>query len=279
VARRRGAFRGPVIDVHTHPQLGNEIEVGTKPHRPEDYLAAMRGVDLRRIAALVIAPRGDPTRTRRLNDSVLDLGARSSGRFFPVCSVHPLDGDEALEEVDRVARAGARALKLHPNTQDFDVADPAIRGVVKRASEGSLPVLFDAYSPFDPAQAGKFVRLAMEVPDARLILAHAHGPRFPDLLVHPILALYPWWRRRVWVDLSATGELLAGGPFAEQFVWVLRKVGVDRLLFGSDFPLSSSPRGALDALIDLGFRPEEIRAVAHDNAAELFGFVPAGGSS
>jgi predicted TIM-barrel fold metal-dependent hydrolase len=90
--------------------------------------------------------------------------------------------------------------------------------------------------------------------------------------------LYPWWARKVWIDLSATAELLAGSPFADQFVWVLRKVGVDRLLFGSDFPLTSNPRRALDALVDLGFGPEELRAIAHDNAAELFGFEPVDGS-
>jgi hypothetical protein len=33
--------------------------------------------------------------------------------------VHPLDGDEALRELERVVAAGARWLKLHPYTQGF----------------------------------------------------------------------------------------------------------------------------------------------------------------
>jgi hypothetical protein len=46
------------------------------------------------------------------------------------------------------AAAGCTWLKLHPNTQAFDVADPAVHEVVARATEHGLPVLFDAYSPW-----------------------------------------------------------------------------------------------------------------------------------
>ncbi len=242
--------------------------MGTRSHTAADYFSAARGLGVERIGALVIAPRGDPERVRRENDLLLEL-ARTDRRILPFCSVHPADGAVALAEIDRVADAGARAVKLHPNTQQFDVADPTVVEVVRRASQRGLPVLFDAYSPFDPAQAGKFVHLAMGVPEGRLILAHAHGPRFPELLVYEILGRYPWWRRNVWIDLSATAALLAGSPFAEQFRWVLSKVGIDRLLFGSDYPLDD-PAAAVRAIVALGFRPSEERRILYDNASELF---------
>jgi hypothetical protein len=60
------------------------------------------------------------------NDAVIKLARDSDRFFFPVCSVHPADGRDALEEVDRVAAAGAAWIKLHPNTQDFDVAVCAV---------------------------------------------------------------------------------------------------------------------------------------------------------
>jgi hypothetical protein len=174
----------------------------------------------------------------------------------------------ALREIDRVAAAGAAWLKLHPNTQRFDVADPAVTRAVRLAAENRLPVLFDAYSPWDANQPGKFVNLATEVPESRLILAHAHGPGFPQLLVYDVLARYPWWRRNVWTDISVTGPLLAGGPFAEQFTWVLRKFGADRVVFGSDYPLDD-PMAAVRAVASLGFTDEEQAAILHDNAAVL----------
>ena len=184
-------YEGPIIDAHTHPMLDpGEPIVGT-PHPPEKYLALVSGSRVSRAAALTIAWPNDPERTRARNDGLLQLAEDSGGFFYPVCSVHPADGRAALDEIDRVAADGAAWLKLHPNNQQFDVADPVIADVVKRATGHGLPVLFDAYSPWDADQPGKFVSLATAVPDARIILAHAHGPGFPQLLVYDIIGRYP----------------------------------------------------------------------------------------
>lgn len=269
-ARRGRGYSGPIIDVHTHPMLGPNPIFGNGPHAPRDYFRATQALDLRFAGALVMARRDDLEGTRKQNDRVLAIGSENGRRLYPVCSVHPADGPAALREVDRVARAGARGLKLHPNTQEFDVADPMVEALVRRATERRLPVLFDAYSPFDADQPGKFVRLAMAVPEARLILAHALGTRFAELLVYNVLNRYSWWKRNVWVDLSAMTTLMAEGPFREQYGWVLRKFGTDRLLFGSDYPLDD-PRRAVRAVVSLGFAKEELAQVFYRNAAALFG--------
>jgi predicted TIM-barrel fold metal-dependent hydrolase len=64
--------------------------------------------------------------------------------------------------------------------------------------------------------------------------------------------------------------MFADSPYREHFAWVVRQVGLDRLLFASDFPLDN-PVEAFDALETLGFTEDEVRMIAHDNAAELFG--------
>lgn len=261
--------RMPVIDPHVHLELDDAMRTGAGPHTLEDYLAATAGMDLRASGVLVMAPRGDLDRTRRQNDLVLDLAARDD-RFYAMCSVHPADADAALAEVDRVAAAGARGLKLHPNTQAFDVADEEVRIVVEHAGRVGLPVLFDAYSPFDPAQPGKFVQLAMACPGSQLVLAHMHFTDFPKLLVHEVLARYPQYARNVWFDMSATAALFAYSPFRDQFGWVCRRVGVDRLLWASDYPLDH-PAESLAALGAYGFDEVEHAAITHDNAASLFG--------
>jgi uncharacterized protein len=261
-------YHGPIIDAHTHPMLDPESQIVAVPHPPEAYRALVDGSQVSRAAALTIAHGGDLDRTRARNNAVIKL-AQDSGRFFyPVCSVHPEDGLAALREVDRVAAAGAAWLKLHPNTQRFDVAGPAVAKVVRKAAERGLPILFDAYSPWDANQPGKFVNLAMAVPESKLILAHAHGPSFPQLLVYDVFAHYPEWRRNVWIDISVTAVMLAGSPFAGQFAWVLRKVGIDRVVFGSDYPIDD-PLTAVRAVTELGFSDEEQAAILHDNADAL----------
>lgn len=258
-----------VIDPHVHLALDERMAVGDRPQGVEDYLRATDGMELKKSGVLVMAPARDLDRTRRQNDLVLDLSS-SDQRFFAMCSVHPADGDAALAEIDRVAEAGARGIKLHPNTQSFDVADDAVLRVVAHAGERGLPVLFDAYSPFDPAQPGKFVTLALSCPRTAIILAHMHFMDFSKLLVYEVLARYPHFARNVWFDMSATAKLFADSPYREQFGWVSRTVGVDRLLWASDFPMDD-PAESLRSLSVYGFDEAETCQITHDNAVRLFG--------
>lgn len=265
-----GRYTGPVIDTHVHLELDEKMGLkGVPPHRPEIYLKAADGLNLRAAAALVMAPKEDLDRTRTMNDLALDLAAKDS-RWLPLCSVHPFDEELAFEEIDRVAAAGARGFKLHPNSQNFDLADPRVSAVVGRIATHGLPVLFDGYSPFDANQPGKFVMLAAEQQEAQIIIAHAYGPRYLELLVYEVLDRYRGARERnIWVDLSYAAKMFANSPYREHFVWVVRQVGIDRLLFASDFPLDN-PVEAFDALETLGFTEDEVRLIAHDNAAQLF---------
>ena len=49
---------------------------------------------------------------------------------------------------------------------------------------------------------------------------------------------------------------------------MLRKVGTDRIIFGSDFPVDD-PLTAARAVTELGFTDAEQAAILHDNAAIL----------
>jgi predicted TIM-barrel fold metal-dependent hydrolase len=88
------------------------------------------------------------------------------------------------------------------------------------------------------------------------------------LLIYDVFARYPEWVRNVWVDISVTAVMLAGSPFAEQFAWILRKVGIDRVVFGSDYPLDD-PLTAVRAVAELGFSDEEQAAILYENANAL----------
>jgi predicted TIM-barrel fold metal-dependent hydrolase len=145
---------------------------------------------VRESALIVIARKDQMDKTRAQNDAVLAAAATSDCRFYPVVSVHPADGDAALAELERTAKRGAKEVKLHPNTQNFDVADPSVGTVVEKCGELGL--------------------------------------------------------------------------------WTMRKVGIDRILFGSDWPVYT-PSEAIRAVRHLGLTETEQRKVFYDNAAQLLG--------
>lgn len=261
-------YEGPIIDVHAHIRLADDDplndahEVGVK-----GLVRAVRVDRVERATAIVIASRGDPDTPSR-NDAVLAAAGESDGFVVPVVSVHPHDGPDALRELDRVVAAGARMLKLHATSQQFDLADEPVTAVVRRAGEHGLIVLFDCWSPYDTNQPGKLLRLARACPDTRLILAHLNGPRFPELLIFDVAARDPGWPGNVYYDLSATVDLLAGGPYMEQLSWVVRKLGTDRIMYGSDWP-QCDPPAALAAVRELDLTDDEQRQVLYATAAGL----------
>lgn len=206
--------------------------------------------------------------TRRLNDAALSIAERDK-RAFALCSIHPGDGDEALTEIDRIARSGAAGLKLHPNTQQFDVGSDELLAVTKRAGDLGLPILFDTVSATDPGQPEKFINLAMTCPDTDLVLAHTFGPKFTHAVMFLVLSRYPNTRRNVYLELSATICMFAASPFADQLTWLCRQHGTDRVLWGSDYPLFS-PAESLDALDTLGFTDTELDQITHQTAESVY---------
>ncbi|MCY1018139.1 amidohydrolase family protein [Pyxidicoccus sp. MSG2] len=267
-------YSGPLIDIHTHVSWSAQSRLGeSQPEGTEALLALAAKAGVEKTGIIVMAPRGQLDVTRQLNDQVLEAARQSQGRLFPVGSVHPEDGDLALAELERLKGLGFRMIKLHPNSQQFDVASPALEAVVKKASELDLVILFDGYSPFDANQPGKFLLLAARNPKARIVLAHLGGPRFHDMALFAMMQGYSWYQRNVWFDLSAVARFYAGSPYADELVWLVRKLGVDRVLFGSDWPVDT-PEQAAAAVHQLGFTAEEEAQLFHGTAASLLGFSP-----
>jgi uncharacterized protein len=263
-------YNGPIIDAHAHLRLGESDgllathPVGTDALREIDDKAGVRTS-----ALIVMARKGQMDKTRAQNDAVLAAAAAPGNRFYAVVSVHPADGDAALAELERVAKLGAKEVKLHPNTQNFDVADPSVGTVVEKCGELGLVVLFDSYKPWDASEMGKFMMLSMQHKKTKIVLAHMGFTYFREAVSFSIIRkLYSV--DNVWFDISAIAPTYADSPVQAELVWTMRKVGMDRILFGSDWPVYT-PGEAISAVRHLGLTETEQRQVFHDNAVQLLG--------
>jgi predicted TIM-barrel fold metal-dependent hydrolase len=259
----------PVIDAHAHVRLADDDALRQDQPRGIDALReidASAGVE--KSALIVIARRGDLGRTRRQNDAVLALAA-SSPHFYAVVSVHPNDGQAALDELERVAHLGAKEVKLHPNTQAFDVSDPAVELLADRCADLGLVILFDSYKPWDASEIGKFALLAIKHPKTRMVLAHMGFSQFRETMTFAMFRRLGL-RSNVWFDISAIAPVYANSPMRAELLWTMRQLGTDRLLFGSDWPVFT-PQESLAAVRRLGFTDSELKAILHDNVVRLLG--------
>lgn len=258
----------PVFDVHVHLRDG---ETSLQQYR-DDVRAA--GLDLSGIGVMWFggphqARQGELAKIRAGNDRVIALAAKHPD-VLPIATVHPYDGDAAMAELARVAAAGVKVLKIHAHTQGFDVSDPRVEALARRAGELGLTVLMDNANIL-PGDIEKLFNLVVRVPKTTFILAHIGGLNFR---FWNILALARtadgFGFENLYFDLSATVLVVADSPVEEEFLWTLRNVGLDHVLLGSDYPQIGLGVTA-NALDRLDLSDEEKAKIRSGNAMKLLG--------
>ncbi|MGN9782682.1 amidohydrolase family protein [Nonomuraea sp. ZG12] len=189
------------------------------------------------------------------NDEVLALafsaspGDRASPDqpWVPVGVVDLRDPLGAGRELDRLAGAGVRAVRLFPDEQGVEAGFPSVRHVARRAAELGLVVLTggDVRRFWQP-----FAGLG-----ARVVFLDTHFYHLGDFLV--AAGEEPGFH---------TSTRLLNSPDALETV--AAELGAERLLHGSRAP-HYEPIVPLLRLATSGLTPDEIAAVAGGNARRL----------
>jgi uncharacterized protein len=258
----------PVFDMHVHLREGEASLL--------KYEAEVRasGLELAGVGAMWFggphqALAGNPAGIRAGNDGVIALAAKHP-EVAPIATVHPYDGQAALDELARVAAKGVRTLKIHPHTQHFDIADPRVLTVVSKAGELGITVLMDN-AGIVPGDCQDLFNLAARAPKTRFIFAHMGGAefRFWNILVLARTA-DGFALGNVNFDISGTVMMAADSPIEAEFVWTLRNVGIEHVMLGSDYP-QIGLKTMVDALEKLDLTVEEKTAIRSGNALRILG--------
>lgn len=255
----------PIFDIHVHIWDG-EMSV-------KKYLSDLDSNKLKitNFGAIHMAIKGKLDETRKKNDELINL-SKKYPELLPICSVHPMDGEAAIHELERLNRNGVRVIKLHPhkNSQDFDVTNNQVINLCNKAGEYGIAILMDNASII-PGDCQNLFNLAITCPNTNFIFAHIGGLNFR---FWNILALARTAEgllgNNIYFDISATVVLLADSPLESEFVWTLRNVGIDNLLLGSDFP-QFSLKQTTEALDKLNLTSIEKNKIRYANAERLFG--------
>ncbi len=176
----------------------------------------------------------------KTNYYLLEAAACYPKRLIPFCGVNPLAGEDALKEVERCARGGARGIgELHPNLQHYDLADVELmKPLMDMAKELDLIVLTHSSEPAGHSYAGKgdvvpekLYQFLRAFPDVPVVCAHWGG----GLPFYWLMPEVEGGLKKVFFDSAASPFLYK----PQVFEAVVSLVGVEHLLFGSDYPLLS----------------------------------------
>jgi uncharacterized protein len=257
-----------VFDMHVHLR---EYDASLR-----EYKADVRstGIEVTGLGAMWFggshqALAGKPEDIRTRNDALIAL-ANKHPEVLPIATVHPYDGQAALDELARVAARGVKVLKLHAHTQKFDVADPRVLTLVSKAGELGVVVLMDNANIL-PGDSENLFNLAVRAPKTTFVFAHmgASNFRFWNILALARTA-DGFGMENVYFDISGTVLLAADSPIEEEFIWTLRNVGIDHVILGSDYPQISLARTTA-AFEKIDLTEEEKSKIREGNARRLFG--------
>lgn len=174
------------------------------------------------------------------NDYVLKAARAHPDELLAGISINPQRRD-AVEEVHRCADAGATLVKVLPNAQQFDPADPKYKPFYRALAERKLPFLSHVGYEFSligkDQSVGEPERLRVALDEgATVIAAHAcsYGLILYERFLPTLLDLvqrYP----NFYADISALTL-----PNRLRMLLHLRNYPEvhERLLFGTDYPLS-----------------------------------------
>lgn len=213
--------------------------------------------------ALVIAH--PPTIT---NEFVLDRCAEEP-RLLAVVNIPSGTAKPGSALKDYVSR-GAVALKIHPAADGEGVDSPRYKALLKAADELKLPVIVHTgclhtsllYKDPDQGQAQRYAPWFEAYPNVRFVLAHMnfHEPNVAlDLMEeHPNV-----YADTSWQPAEVIGE-------------AVRRVGAERILFGTDWPFVGDNLAVglarIDDCLESGtLTSEQAERILGGNAAELFG--------
>ena len=214
------------------------------------------------------------------------------GQLFPrlipfICLAPDLgDPEDMVKELVVRAENGAKGVKLHPGLFYFSPADKRLWPVYKKCEELGLPILADsAPSPgfhtlsgwrvrmpengIEYGEPQNYVEVLDNFPQLTLILAHL-GAAWWDERVE-LAKAYP----NVYFD-TAQGFLSPDqipynphrGLAEEDAVRIMRKIGVERIMFGSDGPaLDRLPQ--LEQILRLPLTNHEKKMILSGNAQRI----------
>lgn len=174
------------------------------------------------------------------NDYVLETARAHPEDFLPGVSINPQRRD-AVDEVHRCADAGAALVKVLPNAQQFNPAEMKYKAFYRALAERKLPFLSHVGYEFSligkDQSVGDPSRLRIALDEGVTVIA-AHACSYGLMLYERFLPVLLDFSKRYpnfYADISA---LTLPNRF-RMLLHLRRHPEIhDRLLFGTDYPLS-----------------------------------------
>ena len=236
----------------------------------EELVATMDGASIDISVALGIG-WNDIDLCRTANDYIIASVRKFPLRLRGFCSVNPLWGQAAIDEVERCVEAGLVGIgELHPDTQGYDLGDRCtMERLAETAVRLNIPILTHTSEPVGHTYPGKgrttpdvVCRFIENFPEVTLICAH-WGGGLPFYRLMPEVARSI---RNVYFDSAASPHLYSRDIFSV----ISNLLEEDKVLLGTDYPLMTQNL-LIQQIVDAPIPDHWKESIFYNNAARLLG--------
>ena len=253
-------YRGQIVDCHTHLTRYTFIQSRRNASwSPEENAhQLLESMDRLGIRTSVVCGLGEEN-FQHNNEELARIVTQYPGRLIGLASVHVRLPDEAAMELERAIRVlGLKGLgevgKVgYGRLDDLVFVEP----LMAQAEALDVPVLCHTGFPNPQCHPTAVGAIARRHPRLKLIMAH-FGLVFASEAVEVALQ-----HENVWVDTSAT---VSFPP--EFYEFAVRRLGAERVLWGSDWPLD--PEVEIFKFFSWQLTAEEREKILWRNAQSLF---------
>ena len=178
------------------------------------------------ISHFVVLPVSNgPTHVRSINNFILEQ-TKTHDNFIGFGTVHAAM-DSIGDEVDWILSAGLKGIKMHPDSQRFNIDDERLFPVYD-AIRGRIPVLLHMGDQrYDFSHPARLRKVLAQFPDLKVIAAHFGG-----------YSMFETARENLEdtdcvFDISSAMMFMQPGE-AEGYI---NRYGAERMAYGTDYPL------------------------------------------
>ena len=201
-----------------------------------------------------------PEQVENVNNYVSSLMRENKEMLIGFGTIHP-DYENYEDELCRIKELGLRGIKIHADFQNFDLDTKKMLPIYDKISNLGLPILFHMGDRvFDHTSPRRLANVLEMFPNLIAIGAQLGGVFMWDESIKYLVG------KNLYLDTSSTLHALE----AEKFMYIVRTHGSDKILFGTDYPLSDYETEC-ERFKMLDLTHEEKENIFYKNAYKLFG--------
>lgn len=216
-----------------------------------------QGKDYDMVGYLVNSVAVDGAHVEIINNYIASECSKHS-EFYGFGSMHAAYANK-IDELERMVSLGLRGVKIHPDTQQYNMDDRRMDEVYDYLSQKELPILIHCGDyRYNFSHPKRLANILDKFPKLTVIAAHFGGWSMHDL------ALEYLKDRNCYLDTSSSFTT-TGLVRAKELI---RIYGAERILFGTDFPMWNL-KDELENMEKMKLTNGEYELILHKNAERI----------